>query len=44
MDKISLKNLTLQELADLYDRSTEEEKQWMHDNIHSSFDQESIRA
>ena len=34
MNKETLKDLTLQELADLYDRSTDEEKKWMHKNIH----------
>jgi len=34
MNKNTLKDLTVQELADLYDKSTKKEKQWMHDNIH----------
>jgi len=31
---IEIKGKTLQELEDLYDNVNEEEKQWMHDNLH----------
>ena len=31
---VKMEGLTIQELADLYDASTPDVKQWMHDNIH----------
>ena len=33
-----LKGLTVQELEDMYNEATEEEKQWMHDNLHLWFE------
>ena len=36
---VKLEGLTIQELTDLYDKSTPEVKQWMHENINQEKNQ-----
>ena len=41
---VDMTNLTIMELANLYDKQTPEVQEWMLENIHLAFGKEKIRV